>query len=131
MGIDFGYNNLAMCALTNGRHLLVDGLRLKSMKQRDWKKISRLGPLRENQKILTRSMISLMIKRNNQMTYGINKSAKVIIDHAKKEKVKDIMIGYNAGFKDIKSNKQNHHWFKSIPIARLRDRIISLAEENH
>jgi len=64
MGIDFGYNNLVMCALSAGNHLLVDGLRLKSMKQRDWKKISRLGSLRENQKILTRNMISLMVKRN-------------------------------------------------------------------
>jgi IS605 OrfB family transposase len=71
-----------------------------------------------------------MVKRNNQMTYGINKAAKLIIDHAKKEKVKEIIIGYNEGFKDIKSNKQNHQWFKSISIARLRDRIISLAEDN-
>jgi len=75
-------------------------------------------------------MVIFIFNRNNQMTYGINKAAKFIIDHAKKEKVKDIMIGYNAGFKDIKSNKQNHQWFKPIPIARLRDRIISLADEN-
>jgi len=64
------------------------------------------------------------------MTYGNNKAAKLIIDHAKKEKVNEIIIGYNEGFKDIKSNKQNHQWFKAIPIARLRDRIITLAEEN-
>jgi IS605 OrfB family transposase len=131
MGIDFGYNNLAMCALTNGKHLLIDGLKLKSMNQRYWKKISRLASLRENQKILTRRMIRLIEKRNNQMTYGMNKAAKLIIEHAKQEKVKEIIIGYNEGFKDIKSNKQNHQWFKAIPIARLRDRIILLAEENH
>jgi IS605 OrfB family transposase len=130
MGIDFGYNNLAMCALTSGNHLLIDGLRLKSMNQRYWKKISRLASLRENQKILTRRMIQLIEKRNNQMTYGINKAAQLIIKHAKKEKIKEIIIGYNEGFKDIKSNKQNHQWFKAIPIARLRDRIIILAEAN-
>jgi len=130
MGIDFGYNNLAMCALTNGNHLLIDGLRLKSMNQRYWKKISRLSSLRENQNVLTKRMIKLIEKRNNQMTYGINKAAKLIITHAKKEKVKEIIIGYNEGFKDIKSNKQNHQWFKAIPLARLRDRIISLAKAN-
>ena len=130
MGIDFGYNNLAMCALTNGHHLLIDGLRLKSMNQRYWKKISRLASLRENQQILTKRMIGLMEKRNNQMTYGINKAAKLMIEHAKKEKVKEIIIGYNEGFKDIKSNKRNHQWFKAIPIARLRDRIILLAKAN-
>jgi IS605 OrfB family transposase len=130
MGIDFGYNNLAMGALTNGNHLLIDGLRLKSMNQRYWKKISRLASLRENQNILTRRMIKLMEKRNNQMTYGINKAAKLIIEHAKKEKVLEIVIGYNEGFKDIQSNKQNHQWFKAIPLARLRDRIILLAKAN-
>jgi IS605 OrfB family transposase len=64
------------------------------------------------------------------MTYGINKAAKLMIEHAKKEKVKEIIIGYNEGFKDIKSNKRNPQWFKAIPIARLRDRIILLAKAN-
>lgn len=128
MGIDFGYNNLAMCALTNGHHLLVDGLRLKSMNQRYWKRISKLASLRENQHVLTKRMISLMEKRNNQMTYGIYKAAKLIIEHAKKEHVKAIIIGYNEGFKDVKTSKKNNQWFKAIPLARLRDRIIALAE---
>jgi IS605 OrfB family transposase len=130
MGIDFGYNNLAMCALTSGHHLLIDGLRLKSMNQRYWKRISKLASLRENQHVFTKRMISLMEKRNHQMTYGIYKAAKLIIEHAKKEHVKEIIIGYNEGFKDAKTNKKNNQWFKSIPIARLRDRIISLAEAN-
>lgn len=130
MGIDFGYNNLAMCGLTNGKHLLIDGLRLKSMNQRYYKRISKLASSRENQNVLTKNMITLMEKRNKQMTYGINKAAKLIIDHALKENVKEIIIGYNEGFKDILTNKQNNQWFKAIPIARLRDRIILLAEAN-
>jgi IS605 OrfB family transposase len=117
-----------MCALTSGHHLLIDGLRLKSMNQRYWKRISKLASLRENQDKLTKRMIGLMEKRNHQMTYGIYKAAKLIIEHAKKEHVKEIIIGYNEGFKDAKTNKKNNQWFKSIPIARLRDRIISLAE---
>ncbi len=127
MGIDFGYNNLAMCALGNGHHLLIDGLRLKSMNQRYAKQMSKLASRRENQHILTRKMISLIEKRNNQMTYGINKAARLIIEHARYENVKEIIIGYNEGFKDIKTNKQNNQWFRAIPIARLRDRIITLA----
>ena len=111
-----------------GHHLLVDGLRLKSMNQRYWKRISKLASLRENQHVLTKRMISLMEKRNNQMTYGIYKAAKLIIEHAKKEHVKAIIIGYNEGFKDVKTSKKNNQWFKAIPLARLRDRIIALAE---
>ncbi len=93
MGIDFGYNNLAMCALTSGHHLLVDGLRLKSMNQRYWKRISKLASLRENQHVLTKRMIAVLEKRNHQMTYGIYKAAKLIIEHAKK-----------------RTCKRNHHW---------------------
>ena len=130
MGIDFGYNNLAYCALTNHNHLHLDGLKLKSMNQRYHKKISKLAGIRPNQKILTKRMISLMEKRNNQMTYGIYKAARLIIDHALDNDVGQIVIGYNDGFKDIKTNKQNNQWFRSIPIARLRDRIIYLANQN-
>ena len=40
------------------------------------------------------------------MTYGIYKAAKLIIEHAKKEHVKQIIIGYNEGFKDVKTSKK-------------------------
>ena len=40
------------------------------------------------------------------MTYGIYKAAKLIIEHAKKEHVKAIIIGYNEGFKDVKTSKK-------------------------
>jgi hypothetical protein len=32
MEIGFGYNNLATCAVSNGNNLLIDGLKLKSLK---------------------------------------------------------------------------------------------------
>lgn len=128
MSIDFGYNNLAYCALSNGNHLHIDGLKLKSMNQRYHKRIAYLASTRPNQSILTRRMISQMEKRNNQMTYGIHKAARLIIDHAIKEHVGSIMIGYNEGFKDIRLSDQYNQMAKSIPIARLRDRIIYLAK---
>ena len=127
MGIDFGYNNLAYCAVTNGQHLHIDGLRLKSMNQRYHKKISKLASTRPNQNVLTKRMIKTIEKRNNQMTYGLNKAAKLIIEHCINNHVGKIVMGYNEGFKDIKTNKHNHQWFHSIPIAKLRDRINDLA----
>lgn len=36
---------------------------------------------------------------------------------------------YNEGFKDITLNDQYNQWSKSIPIPRLKDRIIYLAEQ--
>ncbi len=129
MGIDFGYNNLAFCSVTNNEHLLVDGKRLKSMNQFYHKRIAKLASIRPNQNILTKQMIRLMDKRNHQMDYGIYKAAKLIINHALNNKVKQIIIGYNDTFKDERLSDTYNQWTKSIPIARLRDRIIYLAEE--
>jgi len=129
MGIDFGYNNLATCAVSNGNNLLIDGLKLKSLNQYYHKRISLLASKRPNQKVLTKKMISLIEKRNNQMTYAINKTAKLIIERAVTNDVGKIIIGYNEGFKDITLNDQYNQWSKSIPISRLKDRIIYLAEQ--
>ena len=129
MGIDFGYNNLATCAVSNGNNLLIDGLKLKSLNQYYHKRISLLASKRPNQKVLTRKMIRLMEKRNNQMTYAINKAAKLIIERAVTNDVGKIIIGYNEGFKDITLNDRYNQWSKSIPISRLKDRIMYLAEQ--
>jgi putative transposase len=129
MGIDFGYNNLAFCSVTNNAHLLIDGKRLKSMNQFYHKRIAKLASIRPNQSILTKQMIHLMDKRNHQMDYGIYKAAKLVINHAVKNKVKQIILGYNDTFKDERLSDTYNQWTKSIPIARLRDRIIYLAEQ--
>jgi len=129
MAIDLGFNNLAYCALTNNNHLLLDGLKLKSKNQWYHKKMSTLSSKRPNQDIVTKQMARLMIKRNNQITYGINKAARLIINHSVSNHVGRIIIGYNEGFKDINLSKQYNQMARSIPLARLRDRIAYLAKE--
>ena len=129
MGIDFGYNNLAFCSVTNNEHLLLDGKRLKSMNQFYHKRIAKLASIRPNQNVLTKQMIRLMDKRNHQMDYGIYKAAKLVVEFAVKQQVKEIIIGYNDNFKDERLSDTYNQWTKSIPIARLRDRIIYLAEQ--
>ena len=129
MGIDFGYNNLAFCSTTNNVHLLIDGKRLKSMNQFYHKRIAKLASIRPNQNVLTKQMIHLMDKRNHQMDYGMYKAAKLIMNHAVKNKVRQIILGYNDTFKDERLSDTYNQWTKSIPIARLRDRIIYLAEQ--
>jgi putative transposase len=129
MGIDFGYNNLAFCSVTNNEHRLIDGKRLKSMNQHYHKQIARLASLRPNQDVLTKQMIKLMDKRNHQMEYGIYKAAKLILDHAKKNHVGLMVIGYNDSFKDERLSDTYNQWTRSIPMARLRDRILYLAKQ--
>lgn len=127
MGIDFGYKNLATCATTNNKPLIIDGNKLKSYNQMYHKTISKLASTRPNQEVLTNKMIKLIDKRNRRMTYGINKAARLIIDHAIDSNVGVIIIGYNDNFKDESLSKSYNQWTKSIPLARLRDRIIYLA----
>lgn len=129
MGIDLGFNNLATCAVTNTNHLLIDGKKLKSLNQWYHKRMSHLSSVRTNQNILTNQMIRLIEKRNNQMIYGINKAARLIINHALTNNVGEIIIGYNKDFKDILLSKQYNQMAKSIPLAKLRDRVVYLANE--
>ncbi|MBU1141922.1 MAG: transposase [Firmicutes bacterium] len=129
MSIDLGFNNLAMCAITNHHHLLIDGKRLKSMNQYFHKRYAYLSSERPNQNILTKQMEKLIIKRNHQMTYYINKAAKLVIDHATDYDVRQMIIGYNDGFKDINLSHQYNQMTKSIPLARFRDRLIDLAKQ--
>lgn len=129
MGIDFGYNNLAFCSTTSDKHLLIDGKRLKSMNQFYHKRIAKLASVRPNNNVLTRKMIACTDKRNQQMTYGIYKAAKLIVDFALREGVKNIVMGYNENFKDERLSDAYNQWTKQIPMARLRDRIIYLAKQ--
>jgi hypothetical protein len=43
--------------------------------------------------------------------------------------VKLIVIGYNDTFKDERLSDTYNQWTKSIPIARLRDRLVFLANQ--
>jgi len=129
MGIDLGFNNLATCAVTNAKHLLIDGYKLKSLNQWYHKRMSHLNSTRPNQNVLTKQMMSLIIKRNNQMTYGINKAARLIMKHAITNNTGEIIIGYNKDFKDTILSDRYNQMAKSIPLAKLRDRIIYLATE--
>ena len=129
MGIDFGYKNLATIATTNNKPLIIDGNELKSYNQLYHKTISKLATTRPDQNRLTNKMIQVIDKRNRRMTYGINKAARLIINHALINDIGTIIIGYNDNFKDENLSKQYNQWTKTIPIARLRDRIIYLAKE--
>lgn len=154
MGIDLGYVNLATCVVTNGNHLLLDGKKLKSYNQWYAKRMAYLQSTRtlpkskvdeiqlgndekEMKRIkktvlpYTRQMMALEMKRSNRMTYGMNKAARLIINHALDNHVKKIIVGWNDGFKELGKTDKENQWFKRIPLARLRDRIKYLSKEHN
>ncbi|MFH0993462.1 MAG: hypothetical protein V1761_03835 [bacterium] len=51
------------------------------------------------------------------------------LDHAVKHSVELIVIGYNEHFKNERFSSVYNQWTRSIPIARLWDRILYLAEQ--
>jgi IS605 OrfB family transposase len=76
-------------------------------------------------------MMNLETKRMNRVTYGIHKTARIIINHALKNNVGKILIGWNKGFNEITTNDKNNQWFKKIPLSRLMNRIQYLCDQNH
>jgi len=63
------------------------------------------------------------------MRDGINKAAKLIIDHCLKHGIGTLVVGWNEGFKS-KANmgKLNNQKFVQMPLGKLKDRLKQLCE---
>lgn len=129
LGIDLGVAaNLAACVDTRGNSFLIDSCRMKSMNQLWNRKVSTRkegNPEGYWDKWLDR----VTRKRNHQMRDGINKAAKLIVNHAIANKLGTIVCGWNEDFKlSPKMGKSNNQKFVQMPLAKLRDRIEQLCE---
>ena len=70
-------------------------------------------------------------KRNHQMRDGINKAAKLIVDHAIQNGLGTIVCGWNEGFKaNSNMGRVNNQKFVQMPLAKLRDRVKQLCAVN-
>jgi IS605 OrfB family transposase len=67
-------------------------------------------------------------KRNHQMRDGINKAAKLIVDHCLKHGIGNLVIGWNQGFKsnNVDMGKLNNQKFVQMPLGKLKDRLSQL-----
>ena len=129
LSIDIGTaNNLAACVDTLGNSFLIDAGVMKAMNQL-W-----------NQKVSTRKegkpesywdswLDKVTRKRNYQIQDGINKSAKLIIDHCLKSTIGTLVIGWNKGFKShANMGRLNNQKFTQIPLGKLKDRLKQLCD---
>jgi IS605 OrfB family transposase len=70
-------------------------------------------------------------KRNHQMRDGVNKAAKLIVEHAIDNGIGTIVCGWNEGFKtESNMGRVNNQKFVQMPLAKLRDRIKQLGEKH-
>lgn len=129
LSIDLGTaDNLAACVDTLGNSLLIDA--------RDMKAFNQLW----NKKVATRKegkpqaywdvwLDRVTRKRNHQMRDGINKAAKLIVDHCLRHGIGTLVIGWNQGFKDnANMGRLNNQKFVQMPLGKLKDRLNQLCD---
>ena len=127
LSIDLGTaDNLAACVDTRGLSFLIDARAMKAFNQY-WNK--QVSTRKENkpQGYWDAWLDRVTRKRNHRMRDGINKAARLIINHCIKYGIGTIVLGWNDGFKcNANMGRVNNQKFVQIPLGKLRDRIEQL-----
>ncbi|MEG4344711.1 transposase [Microcoleus sp. A003_D6] len=129
LSIDLGTaDNLAACVDTLGNSFLLDARVMKAMNQL-W-----------NKKVATRKegkptgywdswLDRATRKRNHQMRDGVNKAAKLIVDHCLKHGIGHLVIGWNQWFKsNVDMGSLNNQKFVQMPLGKLKERLNQLCD---
>lgn len=129
LSIDLGTaDNLAACVDTLGNSLLIDARAMKAMNQLWNKKVATRKDGKEHA-YWDAWLDRVTRKRNHQMRDGINKAAKLIIDHCLKYGIGTLIIGWNEGFKvNANMGRVNNQKFVQMPLGKLKDRLKQLCE---
>ncbi len=129
LGIDPGLTNWLTCVSNVGTSFIVDGQQIKSMNR--WYN-KRVSTIKENkpQGFWNNKLAAITEKRNRQIRDGINKAARLVINHCLENKIGTIVFGWNIGNKnEIELGRKNNSEFVPIPTARLKDRIARAGEQ--
>jgi IS605 OrfB family transposase len=129
LSIDLGTaDNLAACVDTLGNSLLIDARAMKSMNQLWNKKVSTRKEGKP-EAYWDNWLDHVTRKRNHQMRDGINKAAKLIIDHCLKYGIGTLVIGWNEGFKsNANMGRINNQKFVQMPLGKLKNRLMQLCD---
>ena len=129
LSIDLGTaENLAACVDTLGNSLLIDARAMKAMNQLWNKKVSTRKD-GKSEAYWDNWLDRVTRKRNHQMRDGINKAAKLIIDHCLKYGIGTLVIGWNDGFKsNANMGRINNQKFVQMPLGKLKDRLKQLCD---
>jgi putative transposase len=129
LSIDLGTaDNLAACVDTLGNSFLIDARDLKAKNQLWNKKIStrKEGKF---QGYWDNWLDRVTRKRNHQMRDGINKAAKLMINHCLKCGIGTLVMGWNEGFKtNTNLGNLNNQKFIQMPLGKLKSRVKQLCD---
>lgn len=124
--IDHGLNNWLTCVSNVETSFIIDGKHIKSMNRWYNKQVSILKK-NKPQGFWNKKLALITEKRNRQVRDGINKAARIVINHCLDNNIGTVIFGWNKRQKDsINIGKKNNSEFVPIPTARLKDRIEEL-----
>lgn len=128
LGIDHGVNNWLTCVSNVGKSFIIDGRHLKSL-NRWYNKL--IATMRKNkpQGFWSNKLAAITEKRNRQVRDAINKAARIVINHCRKNRIGRVVFGWGQGIKqEINLGKKRNQQFVQIPTARLKGRIKQLCQ---
>lgn len=126
LAIDLGIDNLATCATTQGETFIVDGRKLKAIKQWYNKENARLQSIKDKQKQkgVTRRQTAITRKRNNRVHDYLSKTARKITNFCLEKSIGVIVCGYNMEFqRDSDMGRVTNQNFVNIPFGSLRSKL--------
>ncbi|AOX00464.1 transposase [Moorena producens PAL-8-15-08-1] len=126
---DHGGDNWLTGVSTQGKSLIIDGRKLKSLNQG----YSRLVAKYKEGKpefYWDKNLNRVQRKRNNQMRDVINKAARFIVNRCLNDRIGNLIIGWNEGQKNCSNmGKRGNQNFVVIPTKRLIERLKQLCPE--
>ena len=118
--IDLGVNNLATIVYPNSRTEIINGRPLKSINQFYNKKLADTRSRNAKREYQTRREVSLISKRRNKINDYLHKASRYIVNQLVSNDVTELVIGYNAGWKqDTRMKKVGNQRFHFIPFYKF------------
>lgn len=129
LAIDLGTaDNLAACVDTLGNSFLIDARAMKAFNQY-WNKQVATRAYGKPEGYWDAWLDRVTRKRNHRMRDGINKAARIIVNHCLKYGIGTIVLGWNEGFKsNANMGRLNNQKFVQMPLGKLKDRLQQLCE---
>ncbi len=123
--IDLGVNNLATIVYPNSRTEIINGRPLKSINQYYNKKLAEVRSKNAKREHQTRREVSLISKRRNKINDYLHKASRYIVNQLVSNDVTELVIGYNAGWKqDTKMKKVGNQRFQFIPFYKFISMLV-------
>ena len=120
LALDLGINNLVTGVSSKGETFIIDGRRLKSIKDKQ-----------HYGRKTTNRQKTIACKHNNKINDYMNKAARRVIDYCINHDIGTLVVGYNETFqKGSNIGKRNNHIFINIPYGKLIDKLKYLCELN-